>query len=115
MTFSLVMESLKQSITPDMMFTKCGSHWYFWIPSQGWWDPSQQKRPCQSVIKKHISKNKGQVFIICPFIVESESMDSVKAAVKEFDFLKNEVFSDCKLDLIHGKLKIKEKSFMNTT
>jgi len=60
-------------------------------------------------IKKHIDHNKGQVFIICPFIEESENMATVKAAVKEFEFLKKDVFKKYKIGLIHGKLKSKEK------
>jgi len=60
-------------------------------------------------IKKNINDNNGQVFIVCPFIDESESMITVKAATKEFERLKKDVFINYKLNLIHGKLKSKEK------
>ncbi len=56
-------------------------------------------------------KGKIQVFIVCPIIEESEieTMKSVKAAKKEFDYLKNNVFNAFKVGLLHGKLKSKEK------
>ena len=55
-----------------------------------------------------IKNEKSQAFIICPFIEESESMATVKAATKGFENLKKEL-SNFKLGLIHGKLKSKEK------
>ena len=66
-------------------------------------------RPCFIIweIAKQIMDNKGQAFIICPFIEESETMATVKAAKKEFEYLRKEVFSKQKLELLHGKLKSK--------
>lgn len=55
-----------------------------------------------------IKSQKTQVFIVCPFIQESESLQSVKAVKIEFEKLK-QIFSDFKLGLLHGKLKSKEK------
>ena len=62
-------------------------------------------------IKKMIKEEDIQIFIICPLIEESEveTMKSVKAATKEFERLKNEVFSGFKLELLHGKVKSNEK------
>lgn len=51
----------------------------------------------------------NQAFIICPFIEESESMVTVKAATKEFETLSKKVYPDLKLGLLHGKQKAKEK------
>jgi len=74
------------------------------------WLVEQNKRNnAYEWIKKNIADNKSQVFIVCPFIEESESMVTVKAATKEFDRLKKDVFKDQKLSLVHGKLKSKEK------
>ncbi len=63
-------------------------------------------------IKEKINKNKEQVYIICSLIEESESetMLTVKAATKEYEYLKKEVFPDCKVALLHGKMKGKEKN-----
>ena len=60
--------------------------------------------------KFQISNFKFQIFIVCPFIEESEieTMKSVKAAKKEFENLKT-IFSGFKLALLHGKMKSKEK------
>ncbi len=67
------------------------------------------KRPnAYEWIKRQIDEKGSQVFIICPFIEESESMQTVKAATKEFEIVKN-VFKDFRVGLLHGKLKSKEK------
>ena len=60
-------------------------------------------------IEKQILEKKDQVFIVCPFIEESETLVTVKAATKEFERLKTQVFKNLKLGLLHGKLKSKEK------
>jgi ATP-dependent DNA helicase RecG len=56
-------------------------------------------------------KEKGvQAFVVCPLIDEStkETMSEVKAANKEFENLQKE-FKDLKIDLLHGRLKAREK------
>ncbi|MEK9208181.1 MAG: ATP-dependent DNA helicase RecG, partial [Patescibacteria group bacterium] len=74
-----------------------------------WLVPSAKRTSGYEWIKKQIKKNGSQVFIICPFIEESESLTTVKAATKEFEDLKKNVFKDYKLAILHGKLKSKEK------
>lgn len=74
-----------------------------------WLVPPEKRNGAYNWIKKQILGNNDQVFIICPFIEESETMVTVKAAIKEFERLKNEVFPDLKLGLLHGKIKSKEK------
>lgn len=54
------------------------------------------------------SSTRSQVFVVCPFIEPSESMSTVKAAKEVFGSLQK-VFKNFKLDLLHGKLKGKEK------
>lgn len=54
-------------------------------------------------------KEGDQAFIICPFIEESETMQTVKAATKEFERLKSDIFPKLRLGMLHGKLKSKEK------
>ena len=63
-------------------------------------------------IKGKVENENIQVFIICPLIEESEheTMKSVKAATKEFEKLSGSIFSDLKIDLLHGKMKSKEKA-----
>ena len=62
-------------------------------------------------IKNEIEKKSVQVFIVCPLIEESENetMKSVKAVQKEYEYLKNYVFQKLRVGLLHGKIKSKEK------
>lgn len=71
--------------------------------------PSAKINDCYLWLKKQIKTTKTQAFIVCPFIEESETNQSVKSAVKEFDYLSKEIFPDLKLDLIHGKIKNKDQ------
>ncbi len=82
-----------------------------------WLVPPAKRESAYNWIREKIKETNSQVFIICPFIEESESMQTVKAATREFERLQNEVFVDdlpagrqgLKLGLLHGKLKAKEK------
>ncbi len=74
-----------------------------------WLVPNKKRDDAYAWIKKQIDENKTQAFIVCPFIEESESMATVKAAAKEFEDLQKNVFKKYKLALLHGKLKSKEK------
>lgn len=74
-----------------------------------WLVPSEKRNAGYEWIRKEIKKTKSQAFVICPFIEESENIKTVKAAAKEYERLKKEVFPDLQLGLLHGKLKGKEK------
>ena len=74
-----------------------------------WLVPPQKREGAYSWIKKQIKNTKSQAFIVCPFIEESETMQTVRAATKEFDNLKKNIFKNLKLGLLHGKMKTKEK------
>jgi len=74
-----------------------------------WLVPDEKRINAYSWIEKQIKDTKSQAFIVCPFIEESETMQTVKAASKEFENLKNNVFKSLKLGLLHGKMKAKEK------
>lgn len=69
---------------------------------------------CYDWLKNEIKTKKTQAFFVCPFIENSETLQSVKSAKEEFKNL-SEIFSDFKLELIHGKIKTieKEKIFRN--
>ncbi|MFH1833218.1 MAG: ATP-dependent DNA helicase RecG [Candidatus Levyibacteriota bacterium] len=74
-----------------------------------WLVPLEKRNSAYEWIKKQIKEFKSQAFIICPFIEESESMQTVKAAKKEFERLKEKIFIKERVGLLHGKLKGKEK------
>ena len=74
------------------------------------WLVNREKRnSAYEWIEKQINQTKSQAFIICPFIEESESMQTVRAATKEYGNLKKNIFPNLKLGMLHGKLKAKEK------
>ncbi len=74
-----------------------------------WLIPQEKRDASYDWIKKQIKELRSQVFIICPFIEESENMQTIKAAKVEFERLKMEIFPDLRLEMLHGKLKGKEK------
>jgi len=75
------------------------------------WVIGEEKRDAAyEWIKKELKKYNSQAFIICPFIDDSETLDTVRAAKSEFERLKNQIFPDLKLGLLHGRLKEKERS-----
>ncbi len=74
-----------------------------------WLVPEEKRVNGYTWIKKQIHETDSQVFIICPFIEESENMQTVKAATKEFERLQKEVFPDLRLGMLHGRMKGKEK------
>lgn len=80
-----------------------------------WLVPNAKRDAGYEWIKKKINEidqngNKNQAFIICPFIEESESAVTVKAATKEFERLSRDVFKGFRVGLLHGKMKGKEKN-----
>ncbi|MGE5041600.1 MAG: ATP-dependent DNA helicase RecG [Candidatus Levyibacteriota bacterium] len=80
-----------------------------------WLVPNEKRDAGYEWIKKKIREtdgqgNKNQVFIICPFIEESESATTVKAATKEYEELSKKVFKGFKVGLLHGRMKAKEKN-----
>jgi ATP-dependent DNA helicase RecG len=52
-----------------------------------------------------------QVYIVYPLIEESEKMD-LKAATAMFEELRDKVFPDYKLGLLHGKMKAEDKEWV---
>ena len=69
-------------------------------------------------IKDEIKKGR-QAFVVCPLIEESEKLSKrspegieIKAAKKEYERLKTEVFPYLKIGLLHGRMKAKEKEKM---
>lgn len=78
------------------------------LPIKTFLVPQLKTQKCYNWIEKEIKDKKCQAFIVCPFIEESETMSTVKSAVKEFEQL-SKVFPKLKLALIHGKIKAEER------
>lgn len=69
--------------------------------------PPQKRDWAYEFIKNEIKKGR-QAFVVCPLIEESEKLQ-VKAAKKECERLKTEIFPHLKIGLLHGRMKAKEK------
>lgn len=82
------------------------------IPIKTYLVPKVKRSDAYIWIKNQIKTTGCQVFIICPLIEESqiETMQSIKAAKKEFDHLKNNVFKEFNVCLLHGRMKSQEKN-----
>jgi len=73
--------------------------------------PKKKRSDMYKWIRQKIENEKTQVFIVCPLIEESEheTLKSVKAAIKEHENLSKKIFPDFKVELLHGRMKVKEK------
>jgi ATP-dependent DNA helicase RecG len=71
--------------------------------------PQNKRDDCYQWIRNQINKKNTQAFIICPLVEESETLDSIKSATEEYQYLKQEVFPKLKLGLVHGRMKADEK------
>lgn len=69
--------------------------------------PEKKRSDSYKFIEKHVKEGE-QVYIITPLIEPSETLISVKAAKQEFEKLKK-IFPDFNLDLLHGRMKGKDK------
>jgi len=78
-------------------------------PVKTWVVPTEKRESGYEWIKSQIRKTGGQVFIICPLIEESENLTTVKAVKKEYETIQN-IFSEFKVALLHGKMAAKEKT-----
>lgn len=80
------------------------------LPIKTWVIPKEKRDKAYEWIRKEIQEQHAQAFIVCPFIEESESMTTVKAATKEFEYLKTNVYKELHLALLHGRMKPTEKT-----
>lgn len=74
-----------------------------------WLTPREKRENAYHWITKQIVETRGQAFIICPLIEESETLSSVRAATTEYKTLQS-VFRQLRLGLLHGRLKSQEKA-----
>ena len=68
--------------------------------------PPDRRDEAYELVRREVRAGR-QVFIICPLIEESETLE-VKAATAEFERLRTEVFADLRLGLVHGRMKEKD-------
>jgi ATP-dependent DNA helicase RecG len=77
--------------------------------------PPNERESAYEFIRQEIKKHR-QCFVICPRIEPSENKNiknllwaEVKAVKEEYEKLSEKIFPDLKIDMIHGKIKAKEK------
>jgi len=80
-------------------------------PVKTWVVPKKKRASAYQWIAREIEKDNIQAFVVCPLIEESEhdTMTQVKAAESEYQLLRNQIFPQLKLGLLHGRIKAKEK------
>ena len=66
-----------------------------------------RRQAVYDAIRKEIAKG-HQAFIVYPLVEQSENLD-LKDATKMADHLQKDIFTDCRVGLIHGKMKDQEK------
>ena len=66
-----------------------------------------QREIAYSLIREQVAEGR-QAFVICPLVEESEAIDA-RAAVAESERLQRDVFPDLRVDVLHGRMKGKEK------
>jgi ATP-dependent DNA helicase RecG len=74
--------------------------------------PAERER-AYAFLRSQVERGR-QAFIICPLVEESVKIEA-KAAVAEHERLQNEVFSDLRLGLLHGRLSSAEKEGVMST
>ena len=71
------------------------------------WLKPEQRDSAYAFIRRQVIEGR-QAFIICPFVEESEVIQA-KAAVVEYQHLSEEIFSELRLGLLHGRMSAAEK------
>ena len=69
--------------------------------------PEEKRQAAYGFVRQQVDAGR-QAFIICPLVEESDKLD-VRAAVEEHKRLSDEVFSDLRLGLVHGRLSARDK------
>ena len=74
------------------------------------WLRPNQRDSAYAFVRKQVTQGR-QAFILCPLIEESEAI-AAQAAVVEYERLSQEVFTDLRVGLLHGRLPSAEKDMV---
>jgi ATP-dependent DNA helicase RecG len=69
--------------------------------------PDSQRSRVYEIIRREVKKG-NQVFIVYPLVEASENLD-LKDATRMAEHLRKEIFPECRVGLVHGRMKGKEK------
>ena len=67
---------------------------------------SEQREVAYGFLKKQLDKGR-QIYIVCPLVEDNES--EMRAATEHFETIRDKVFPDYTVGLLHGRMKGKEK------
>lgn len=73
---------------------------------------AKYRQRAYDLIRSEVGKGR-QAYIICPLIEESDKIE-VKSVIEEAGRLKNQIFPDLRVSIIHGNMKAKEKDEIMT-
>lgn len=76
-------------------------------PIKTYWRSDKKQSEIYKFVKQKLKEGE-QAYIIFPLIEESEKMD-LQAAIDGYENLKNGIFSEFKMGLLHGRMKSDEK------
>jgi ATP-dependent DNA helicase RecG len=76
-------------------------------PIQTRWLFPRERERAYAFLRRQIEDGR-QAFVLYPLVEESDRVEA-KAAVEEYERLRQKVFPDLQLGLVHGRLKAKEK------
>jgi ATP-dependent DNA helicase RecG len=79
-------------------------------PIKTYYVPPKKRKNSYEFMRKKIKEGQ-QIFIVCPLVSESEELD-LKAATEEAERLRDEIFPEFKVGLIHGRMKGAEKEII---
>ena len=71
------------------------------------WRTEQKRDEIYAFVKTRLREGE-QAYIIYPLVEESEKVD-LKAAIKNYEWLKETVFSEFRVGLLHGRMKSEDK------
>ncbi|MDD4465980.1 MAG: helicase-related protein, partial [Dehalococcoidales bacterium] len=71
------------------------------------WLKPEETYKAYNFIRKQVSEGR-QAFIICPLVEESDSLQA-KAATREYERFRSDIFPGMHIGLIHGRMKAAEK------
>ena len=69
--------------------------------------PPHQRDQAYAFVREQVQQGR-QCFVICPLIEESDKLE-VRSAVQEHERLRDEVFPDLRVELLHGRMPATEK------
>lgn len=67
-----------------------------------------QRRYAYDLIRREIAQNR-QCYVVLPLVEESEKLEDIKAATQEWQRLKEEIFPNFRIGLLHGQMSAAEK------